>query len=262
MSARKVGFLMDNIVTGCIVTYNNISTINDTLKSLFEFTADIDFKLYIVDNGSSDGTVEFIKKNYPQAEIIVAEKNLGFGAGHNKVISMINSKYHVVINPDIVFVENTVKKMTDYLEKHDEIGLLSPKICFPNGNSQILGKRNPKLKYLVASRLRGDSPGKLLREYAMLDENLDEPVEIENATGCFMIFRTSVLKKINGFDERYFMYFEDSDITREINKISKAVYYPDAVINHVWGRESKRNLKLMLIHIQSMLKYFVKWKTI
>jgi len=262
MSAWKVGFKMDSMVTGCIVTYNNIATIKNTLESLFSFTTDISFKLYVVDNGSTDGTVEFIKKNFPQVEVIVSESNIGFGAGHNKVISKINSKYHVVINPDIVFVENAIKIMVEYLEEHEEIGLLSPKICFPNGNSQILGKRNPKLKYLFASRMRGEEPGELLREYAMLNENLDEPIEIENASGCFMMFRTSVLRQINGFDKRYFMYFEDADITREVNKISRAVYYPYARINHVWGRESKRNIKLMLIHIQSMFKYFAKWKTI
>ena len=83
--------------------------------------------------------------------------------------------------------ENVIKKMVDYMEKNQDIGLLSPRICFPDGRDQILGKRNPRLKYLVASRLRGDEPGKLLREYAMLDCDLSKPIQIENATGCFML---------------------------------------------------------------------------
>lgn len=254
--------MIAHMVTGSIVTYNNMSTIGKTLETLFEHTLGIDFKLYIVDNGSTDGTVDFIKTNYPQVELTAFEKNVGFGAGHNIAIKQINSKYHVIINPDIVLKENAIKKMVDYLEDNEDIGLLSPRICFPNGNDQILGKRNPQLKYLLASRFRGETPGKLLSEYAMLDCNLKKPQDIENATGCFMVMRTDLLKEINGFDERYFMYFEDSDITRRINLISRAVYYPDAVVNHVWGRESKRNLKLMIIHIQSMLRYFIKWKTI
>ena len=253
---------MYNMVTGSIVTYNNISTIAKTLETLFGETKDIDFKLYVLDNGSSDGTPEFIEKNYPDVTVIRSGKNVGFGAGHNIIINQVESKYHAVINPDIVLTQNAVKKMADYMDGNPEIGLLSPRICFPDGRDQILGKRNPHLKYLVASRLRGDEPSKLLKEYAMLDCDLSKPTEIENATGCFMFIRTDVLKSIGGFDDGFFMYFEDADLARRINEVSKCVYYPDAVVNHVWGRDSKRNFKLMLVHINSMLRYFRKWKTI
>ena len=253
---------MYNMVTGSIVTYNNISTIAKTLETLFGETKDIDFKLYVLDNGSSDGTPEYIEKNYPDVTVIRSGKNVGFGAGHNIIINQVESKYHAVINPDIVLTQNAVKKMADYMDENPDIGLLSPRICFPDGRDQILGKRNPHLKYLVASRLRGDEPSKLLKEYAMLDCDLSKPTEIENATGCFMFIRTDVLKSIGGFDDGFFMYFEDADLARRINEISKCVYYPDAVVNHVWGRDSKRNFKLMLVHINSMLRYFRKWKTI
>lgn len=253
---------MYNMVTGSIVTYNNISTIAKTLETLFGETKDIDFKLYVLDNGSSDGTPEYIEKNYPDVTVIRSGKNVGFGAGHNIIINQVESKYHAVINPDIVLTQNAIKKMADYMDGNPEIGLLSPRICFPDGRDQILGKRNPHLKYLVASRLRGDEPSKLLKEYAMLDCDLSKPTEIENATGCFMFIRTDVLKSIGGFDDGFFMYFEDADLARRINEVSKCVYYPDAVVNHVWGRDSKRNFKLMLVHINSMLRYFRKWKTI
>lgn len=253
---------MDNMVTAGIVTFNNMTTIDKTLATLFEYTKDIDFKLYVVDNLSTDGTPDFISKKYPQVEVIRLNENIGFGAGHNVVINKIDSEYHFVINPDIVIIENSIKKMVDFMKENTDIGLLSPKICYPDGSEQILGKRVPHLKYIFASRFRGDEPGKLLKEYAMLDSDLSAPVKIENATGCFMGFRTEVLKKIKGFDERYFMYFEDADITREVNGISKAVYYPDAVVTHIWNRDSKSKLKLLLIHIHSMFKYYIKWKTI
>ncbi len=253
---------MYNMVTGSIVTYNNISTIAKTLETLFSETQDVDFKLYVVDNGSSDGTPEYIEENFPQVSVIRNKKNVGFGAGHNIVINSIDSSYHAIINPDIVLNENAIKKMVDFMEENSDIGLLSPRICFPDGRDQILGKRNPQLKYLVASRLRGSEPGKLLKEYAMLDCDLTKPIRIENATGCFMLLRTDLLKKIGGFDDGYFMYFEDADLARRVNEVSKCVYFPNAVVNHVWGRESKRNLKLMLVHIDSMFRYFRKWKTI
>lgn len=253
---------MEIMVTGSIVTYNNMSTIDETLKTLYEYTKDINFKLYVVDNNSTDGTVEHIKENYPQVEVVALNENIGFGAGHNKAVRMIDSDYHVIINPDIVFVENSIKKMVDYLENNVDIGVLSPKICFPDGREQILGKKDPHFKYILASRLRGDEPGTLLKKYAMLDCDLTKPIDIENASGCFMVFRTSILKKIDGFDERYFMYFEDADITRKARKYSRVVYYPEAVVSHVWNRDSKHNFKLLAIHIHSMLKYYWKWKTI
>ncbi|MEE1064589.1 MAG: glycosyltransferase family 2 protein [Acutalibacteraceae bacterium] len=253
---------MGIMVTGSIVTYNNMSTIDETLKTLYEYTKDINFKLYVVDNNSTDGTVEHIKENYPQVEVVALKENIGFGAGHNKAVRMVDSDYHVIINPDIVFIENSIKKMVDYLENNEDIGVLSPKICFPDGREQILGKKDPHFKYILASRLRGDEPGTLLKKYAMLDCDLTKPIDIENASGCFMVFRTSILKKVDGFDERYFMYFEDADITRKARKYSRVVYYPEAVVSHVWNRDSKHNFKLLAIHIHSMLKYYWKWKTI
>lgn len=251
------------VVTGCIVTHNNMRTIKDTLNTIFEYTKDIDFKLYVVDNLSTDGTPDFIKKNYPQVCLIEPMTNNGFGAGHNVVLDKINSDYHLVINPDIVLKNNAIKDITDFMEKNEDVGLVSPKICFPDGKEQILGKRNPRLKYLFASRFRKeDGAGELLKEYAMLDKDLSVVTDIENASGCFMAFRTDLFKKIGGFDKRYFMYFEDADISREAKKIKRVVYFPGAVVYHVWGRDSKTNYKLLMIHISSMLKYFLKWKTI
>lgn len=253
---------MEYMVTASIVTYNNMSTIDKTLQTLFEFTKDINFKLYVVDNLSTDGTPDFICSNYPQVEVIRLKENVGFGAGHNVAFDKIDSKYHFVINPDIVLIENSIGIMADYLDENPDIGLLSPRICFPDGKDQILGKKVPHLKYIFASRFRGDEPGPLLKEYAMLDCDMSKPVEIENATGCFMGFRTDILKKVGGFDKRYFMYFEDADITREVGKVSKVVYFPGTTVTHVWNRDSKKNIKLLLIHIHSMLKYYAKWKTI
>lgn len=250
-------------ITGCIVTHNNMRTIQKALETLFEYTDSSQFRLYVVDNDSTDGTPDFIRKNFPQVCVIETGTNTGFGSGHNYVLPMLESEYHIVINPDIELKDNAVKTIVDFMDNNQDIGMVSPKISFPDGREQILGKRNPHLKYLIASRMRNEEqPGKLLKEYAMLDCDLSRVTEIENATGCFMVFRTSVFKALGGFDERYFMYFEDADITRRANKISKVVYFPHATVYHVWGRESKRNIKLMRIHISSMLKYYLKWKTI
>lgn len=250
-------------VSACIVTHNNIKYIGKTVGTLLRFTQGVDFKLYIVDNDSTDGTIELLEQEYPnepRLEIIKTGENIGFGKGHNKIIDIIDSDFHAVVNPDIIISDDVVTKMAEYLDEHKDINLLSPRICFPDGRNQILGKRNPKLKYLIASRFRNENkPSKLLREYTMMEKDWNMPFDIENATGCFMLFRTSAFKELKGFDERYFMYFEDCDITREINKTSRAVFFPYAIVYHVWGRDSKRDFNLMKIHISSMFKYFIKW---
>ena len=264
-------------VSACIVTYNNVKYIETAAKSLLDSVKadNIDFKLFVIDNGSTDGTVELLKERFEnnpkysdRFSLIMSGENIGFGAAHNKMLEILNSEfrsdYHCVVNPDIDIKDDIIDKMVSFMERPEnaDVNQLSPRICFPDGRNQILGKKNPHFKYLVASRLRGEGePSPLLREYAMLDEDYSRPFEIENATGCFMFFRTSRFEETGGFDKRYFMYFEDCDITREMRKTGRVLFFPDAVVYHVWARDSKRNTKLKLIHISSMLKYYLKWRT-
>lgn len=247
-------------VSGCIVTYNAKDKISPTIESVLEMTQGVDFTLFVVDNASQDGTAEFIKEKYPQVVVIESEKNAGFGAGHNKIIPFLQSKYHAVINPDILLKSDVITELTEYAETDESIGLLSPQIRFTDGRVQMLAKRNPTVRYLGNHWFhKGDEPNRLMTEYCMLDMPEDEPFEITNATGCFMFFRTDVFMELGGFDERFFMYLEDCDIARRVSKKYKALHYPMATVYHLWERESKRNKKLLLIHIQSIIKYFLKW---
>lgn len=259
--------MQSNSVTGCIVTHNNSRCINAAVRELLRHTKGVDFTLYVVDNASTDGTVEqlraeFPEDKFPQLKIIETGKNLGFGAGHNVVLPKLDSDYHIVINPDILLRENIVLKMAEYMNEHENIGILAPAILSMDGSPQILGKRQPNLKYLFASRFRedGDEPGKILKEYAMLENGAHtEPYEVENASGCFMFFRTDVFREIGGFDERYFMYFEDADIARTVNEKYKVVSHPGISVYHAWERSSKKDYRLLAIHVKSMFSYFLKW---
>ncbi len=252
---------MDKIkVSGCIVTYNARGKVDATIESLLEMTKGVDFTLYVVDNASSDGTAEYIKEKYPSVIVIGNEKNDGFGAGHNKVIPFLDSDYHAVINPDILLKEDVITELAVFAESDDEIGLLSPQIRFEDGRLQMLAKRNPTVRYLGNHWFhKGDEPNRLMTEYCMLDMPEDEPFPITNATGCFMFFRTSTFTSLGGFDERFFMYLEDCDIARRVSEKCKALFYPGATVYHLWERESKRNKKLLVIHIMSIIKYFLKW---
>lgn len=247
-------------ISACIVTYNNKAKVGRTIESILEHTKDLDFQLYIVDNCSPDDTAGYIEENYPEVTVIRSKRNAGFGAGHNMVLPFLDSDYHVIINPDIIIKDDAISVLAAYCEDNKDVGMLSPQIVHEDGSLQMLGKKNPTIRYLGGHWfMKQGEPGKLMTDYCMLDMPDDKPFEITNATGCFMFFRTSIFKKLGGFDERFFMYLEDCDIARRSAEISKVLYYPMAEVVHLWERESKTNKKLLMIHIQSILKYFLKW---
>lgn len=246
-------------VSACIVTHNSSDCISSALLSLLTQTKGVDLQLFVVDNCSHDSTVDIIKKSFKQASLHCLKKNSGFAAGHNFVLPRLNSKYHAIINPDIEIKSDVLSQMVSYLEENENIGLLSPKILYPSGAAQPHGKRRPNCKYLLAGRFRNEQkPSAAFAEYAMLEKGESAPFEIENASGCFMLIRTELLKKLNGFDERFFLYFEDSDLTLRLNKISSAFYFPQAAVYHSWARDSKKKIRFKLIEFKSMLYFFKK----
>ena len=138
-------------VSGCIVTHNNRKCILKAVETFFQFTKGVRNHLYIVDNDSTDDTLALLHQHFPadrfpNLEILEEKQNHGFGGGHNLVLPRLSSKYHAIINPDIFLRDDVLTKMARYMDEHEEVGLLSPRICFPDGREQILGRRNPSLR--------------------------------------------------------------------------------------------------------------------
>ncbi len=243
-----------------IVTYNSEKYISQSIDTILENTKNSDFCIYIIDNGSTDRSVEIIKsKNCSRIVLIENKTNIGFGKGHNMALKAANSKYHFFVNPDIVIKDDVIYKMSQYFEEHEDVGVVTPKILYPDGRLQLLPKRNPRFIYLVARRLHFKFLKRYREEYEMISMGQNEIFDIEFCTGSFMAARTDVLKKVGGFDERYFMYFEDADLTREIRKYARAQYNPNFVVYHDWERAGSKQLKYMFIQIGSMILYKLKW---
>ena len=188
------------------------------------------------------------------------EKNEGFGAAHNLVIGRIDSQYHAIINPDIMVESDVLSTLSGFFDANPDVGIACPATFFPDGRPQLLPKRNPTLKYLAASRLPFRWAKKTRAHYVMEDEDLTAVLDVEFVTGCFMFARTGLLKRVGGFDHRYFLYMEDADLTREIRKYARAVYVPFVRVTHHWNRKSAQSIKYLLIHLSSVLKYMNKWK--
>ena len=251
------------MVSISIVTYNNDKVIKKCLKSIFNITNNLDFEIIIIDNNSSDNTVKIIKNNFNSVKLIKNKKNLGFGAAHNIAIKLGKGRYHLVLNPDIIFTENTIEKLINFMEENSDVGLISPKIIFPDGAIQYLCKRLPCLFDLCVRRFTSgfiqDLFKKRIDYFEMRETGYNKIMDVPYLSGSFMLFRRSILEKIGGFDENFYMYFEDADITQRAAEISRTVFYPYTSVIHLWERGSHKNIKLLFISLVSTAKYFNKW---
>lgn len=243
------------------MTHNNQDRIKNTILSIISAVDNLfSYKLFIVDNESTDKTLEIVRSiRHTQVEII-SSKNRGFGFGHNVVLSKLESTYHFIINPDIQIKDSqSLQIMINYMNKNPSVGLLSPLILNEDGSIQHLFRNQPTvldaaIRFAGANVLR-----KRQEKFINLESEYNKILPIENASGSFMLVRTDVFKRIKGFDERYFMYYEDSDLTRKVNEISSAMFVPIASVTHSWERANGRNIKYIWIMLQSLYKYMHKW---
>ena len=246
---------MDKIsISASIVTFNDGETAVTAVNTILKYTKRYPLTLYVFDNGSADNTVEMIKST--DAVLIENNKNLGFGAAHNLSLKQNLGKYHFVINPDIEIKNDVLSDMVDYMENNPTAVMCMPKILNEDGTEQKLPKETPTFKRLFLGRLI-----KTVRdEYIWADRELTEPTEIDFCSGCFFCIRTDVYKKLGGFDESYFMYLEDVDLTMRAKKLGKVQILPQFSVVHKWERESAKKLKYLLIHTISGIKFLLRRK--
>lgn len=220
-------------------------------------------KLIVSDNSEKDDLKVFFEQN--SAHYIFNNANLGYGKAHNIAIKYGNklAPYHLVINPDVSFNENCIELCLNYLEINKNIGLLIPKTFYPNGQTQIVCNLLPTPFDLI---LRRFVPGflnsffvKSAANYELKSKNLNLPMYVNNMHGCFFLMPHKVLEKVGLFDEKFFMYLEDIDLSRRISNEFDAIYYPYASIIHSFEKGSYKNKKLLIYHIQSAIYYFTKW---
>lgn len=244
-----------------LVTYkSNKDVLTDTVQSVLNSTG-IDFKLYIVDNSPTDEIRDWFD-DY-RIEYIFNNKNIGFGAAHNIVMKDHTKlgRYHLVLNPDIKFEPQVLKGLTAYMDEHNEVGNVIPKVNYPNGTICPVCRLLPTpfdlfLRMFVPFQSwRQKASNRYLMNFCDFNHIINAPY----LSGCFMFIRSSVLEEVGVFDDKMFMYAEDVDLSRRIHQKKKTIYYPDLVIIHHGAEESHTNLKLMRIHIASCIYYLNKW---
>lgn len=242
-----------------VVTFNSEKEIGSLIKSIVDNTSGIEYKISVIDNNSTDGTVELVKSQFPMVEVLATGENMGFGHGHNKMLG-VKSRYHAVVNPDITVDSNVLADLVKYLDSNPDVAMVTPKILNADGSEQNLPKHKPTKRYMLLGRLsryiRAFKP--IRDEYTMSNVEITQPIEIEFCTGCFMVMRTELFDKVDGFDEQFFMYLEDADLTDRISQYGKIVFNPCFHVIHNWEGGSSKSLKLIKTHFESMHKYLKK----
>jgi GT2 family glycosyltransferase len=248
--------------TASIVVYNHSP---EMIRSAAEgfLSCSLNSELHIVDNSQTQSLNTFamdlpIKYHFYGC-------NVGYGRAHNWAISHSKeSRYHIIINPDIIIFPEAIEHLVDFMDKNNDIGMVCPRVLNEDGSDQFLNKRYPTIFDLFARRFipRLFHPllKKRLDHYEMRDVGYNEICDVESMSGAFMFCRTKVLKAIGGFDPRYFLYFEDFDLCRRFQeKGYRTVYYPNAKVIHLWERAAHKNFKMMIIFTANMCRYFNKW---
>jgi len=190
-------------------------------------------------------------------------ENMGYGRAHN--IALRESAYyrtdlHLVMNSDIRVKAEDIDAMHDWMLMHPEVGQLMPKVLNPDGTQQYLAKRLPAPIDVFGRRfLPAWMIARRNRRYELRDMDLEKPVNAPYLSGCFMLLRTKAAVEAGLFDERYFMYPEDMDLTRTIHRNYLTLYYPAWTIVHAHARSSYKNKHMLRVHIRNMCLYFNKW---
>ncbi len=241
-----------------IVLYNHsVVEIESLIKSLRQ-SKQVD-EMFLIDN-SPVRNPDFEKL---PATYIFNNKNLGYGAAHNIAIRKTIEQdipFHLVVNPDIEFESSILEELEDFMQKNSDVGLLMPKVLYPTGEIQYLCKLLPKPSDLFFRRFLPSKWSQQSNErFELRQSGYDKLMDVPYLSGCFMLLRTQALKNVGLFDERFFMYPEDIDLTRRIHREYRTVFYPNVSVIHNHTQGSYKSGRLLWIHLINMIRYFNKW---
>ena len=268
MTGRKEGNPVE--LSACIVVYNGAQEALQAAQTVLDHTCRHPLTLYLVDNASPDGSGEALAaaavdgtlhtRPGQKVEVLRRLENGGFGTGHNTVLSLLHSRVHFILNPDIQLTADTLSDLADWMEQHPGVVMTRPGLVFPDGRPQRLPLRRCSVRAMVYRQL----PclkfwAKCNEHYLMAEADLTQPIEIEFCTGSFSAVDTETFKAVGGFDEDYFMYVEDADLTQKMRTRGKAYLVPQYTAIHAWHRAAHRSLKPFLWQLGSLLRYFSKW---
>jgi GT2 family glycosyltransferase len=218
----------------------------------------------VVNNGGSQDACAIAESL--GALCLYPDRNLGFGAAHNlalRSLAVSAAPYHLILNPDIQLPSGALAELAAVMDSMPQVGLLMPRVLYPDGSTQFLCKLLPTPLDLVLRRF-GAGPvrrlfNKRMTRYDMSNNDYSRPLYVPCLSGCFMFARRSILESVGNFDERFFLYMEDFDLCRRIGDVSQLLFWPRTTVTHFYAQGSYRDFSLLRLHMRAAIKYFNKW---
>lgn len=222
-------------------------------------------RVVVVDNASSDDSLEHLAKADTDVRIVRSGRNLGYGAGANRGIAVVDEEFVLVCNPDVVVHPGAVEVLVRTIETHAMTGIVGPRILEPDGSRYPSARAFPSWTDAAGHALLGAvRPGNRFTErYRRHDLPLDSPSHVDWVSGACFLARRSLLEEVGGFDEAYFMYLEDTDLCfRAAEAGYGVVYEPAAVVSHLQGLSTaRRPYRMLAAHHRSALRFAARTMT-
>lgn len=246
-----------------ILCWNGLRVIPDCLRSIYARTHATAFEIIVPDNGSSDGTVEFIRKTYPDVRVLENGANVGFAKGNNAGMRASRGEYVLILNQDTVIHEGALDKLVSFADRHPDAGGFGCRVLNPDGSYQVSARLFPTVRRYWVNALYLNAFQRLshifdYEEYAGWKGDSERQVDWQS--GCCLMFRRDLLEKLGGFDEQFFYQFEEVDLCRRAYEAGFPILFtPAATITHL-GRHSARQFpaRFEIERYRGCYRYFHK----
>jgi GT2 family glycosyltransferase len=251
---------MDNFSASIVLYKSNSIYLQRALDSFNNEFANI--TIIIIDNSPSNNLSSICA--FDNCIYIHNPSNPGFGVAHNFAIEKaleIGTKYHFIVNPDVFFEGDIIKTMIEAMVKDNSIGMLMPKVLNLDGSIQNLPKLLPTPLSLILRKLKWPNSiyKKFINRYELRSVPEDKTYNCPILSGCFTLLNLQAIKEIGMYDDKFFMYFEDWDLSRRMHQHYKTLYFPKVSVYHAYDSGANKRFMLFKIYIKSAIKYFNKW---
>lgn len=250
-----------------VVNWNVKDLLRACLHSLLvagQTTPQLATEIIVVDSASSDGSVEMVRREFPQVRLIASEQNLGYAGGNNAGAAQAQGRYIFLLNPDTVVQPETLWRMVEYMDTHPTAGALGPQLLWPDGSSQSSRRSFPTLGTLFwESTLLGQwfPHNRHIQNYHLVHQPADHPQKVDWVVGAAILIRREAWQQVGPIDEAFFMYFEETDWCRRSAAAGwEAHYLPTAQVTHYEGKSSEQVVAARTLRFQrSKLRYTRKY---
>jgi GT2 family glycosyltransferase len=246
-----------------IVCWNDLKVIVECLKSIYLETNAVDFEVIVSDNGSTDGSSDYIRQHFPKVKVIENGANLAYAQGNNVGIQVASGEYVLLLNPDTVVHNHALDKLVNYAERHPEAAAFGCRVLNPNGSFQDPARPLPTVRGQLVAALYMRWLGWLSKWfesdlYLGWDGHSERQIGVQ--CGCCLLVRRSVLNELGGFDEVFFYHKDETDLCRRIWKSGRSIlFYPEAEITHLGGQSVGRfPIRFAVESQRSLYHYFYK----